>query len=158
MKKALSMLVALAMVLTLVVAVAPVTNAAATTLAEVTETVTADKPYVWEWEATADGTLHIDASPEYSGSSANAAYKVNIYADKAQFDANEQPSILKTGSYHTPGDTWFPAVTDYKVGKGNYVVVTLAAQKGYADADGTVSMTVTFTEGGAVEKTESVIA
>ncbi len=157
MKKALSMLVALAMVLTLVVAVAPVTNAASTTVCEVTDlAVTSDEPYIWTWEATGDGTLDILATPSFSSGSVNAAFKVNIYANEAEYLAESQPSIMEMGSYQTPGDMWFEALTTYDVSQGNYVVVELVAQKAYTNTDGTVSMIITFSQG-TIDKVESEI-
>ncbi len=138
MKRALSLIVVLAMVLCMV----PAAFAADETLLTLTDqAVTADEPYVFEWTATADGTVKVNASPAFASGQVNACWKATIYSTKGG------EVVYEEGSYQTPGDMWMTPNTEYNMKKGQHLVLTLGAQKGYVGAAGTISATVTF--GGA---------
>ncbi len=146
MKRALSLI----MVLALVLCLTPAVFAADETLVSVTDQTA---PYTWTWTATADGTLHVNATPAYSDAAQYAAFKVSVYASEADYKAGGDP--ISEGLPQIIGDPWSTPVTDYDVTAGQFVVINVTAQKGWVDTTGNVGLDVTFTAGAAaVEKVD----
>ncbi len=147
MKKVLSVLIVLAMVLAMV----PVVSAESegTILHSVTDVaVTPNEPYVYEGVAPGDGTVHVESSPSFG--KPGSGFIVKTYSSSGAL-------IHDTGSKQYIGDKWGKPTTDYTVSTGDKIVVTVYACNNYTNIEGQIGLTVTFYGDGSepVQRTET---
>ncbi len=141
MKKLLSLLVVVAMVLAMV----PVVSAAETTVIHsvTDQAVTADAPYVYEGTVDADGTIIVSGS-----GNPGIAWKLHV---------TDTAGITTEDIFQDPNSTMFPGNSEYPVKAGYTYVLEAYAYASFTPQDGTVSVTLSFQAGASEEKKEYVV-